>query len=228
MSVRAWVFGLSALVVAFASMAYELMLAQSIAVIYGDTITSYSFVIGFFVLSLGLGSAFWARAERAPTIGIFWTIEMMLAVLGAVAPFLIFRVEFGGSSAVPWAMITALVLALAIGFLSGMEIPLLIALANPKTRTEFRTTRLVIGLDFIGTFLASIIVPLWLFATIGLVGVPFVGGLLNIMLGFGALAFADPKQRLARAGLTAVVGAALIFALYRVDTIEAFLSQGVF
>ena len=47
-------------------MAYELTLAQCLTVLHGDTIASYSLVIGCFVLSLGLGAAYWAKAAKPP------------------------------------------------------------------------------------------------------------------------------------------------------------------
>jgi spermidine synthase len=226
MSVRSWCFGLSALVVAFSSMAYELALAQSIAVIYGDTITSYSLAIGFFVLGLGLGAAYWAKLPRPPTLTGFWGIEMVLAILGAVAPFLIFWSEFGGDGVLPWGMLSGLGLALAIGIFSGMEIPLLIALAHPRSEREFRTTRLIVGLDFMGTFAAAAIVPLILFVSVGLVGVPLIGALLNVLLAGIALAFSNRSPM--RVVATLAVGVGLVLALTRVSAIETYLAAGVF
>ncbi len=228
MTARALLFGASALVVAFASMAYELTLAQSMAVLYGDTITSYSLVIGFFVLSLGLGSAYWAKASRRPTAFTFWTIEMILAGLGALAPWLIFASEFKAGSGVPWGMVTALAMAFAIGLFSGMEIPLLIALSKSDAVAESRTTGFVIGLDFLGTFFASVLVPLWLFVALGLVGVPLLGGLLNVGLGVAVLTWGGERLSLPRLGFTLAMAGALMFAMTRVESIEAFLAAGVF
>jgi spermidine synthase len=199
-------------------MAYELTLAQSMAAIHGDTITSSSLVIGFYVLSLGLGAAFWARSVRPKTLSALWTVELILAIVGPLAPVLIFQ----------WHLWSALVMALVVGFFAGMEIPLLIALAGDGEGTDFRATRLVIGLDFIGTFVASVIVPLWLFEAIGLVGVAAVGGLVNAGLAAALVIRVRGVARAGRLAASAVAGCLLIFALTRLPDIEAFLSRSAF
>ena len=227
-----WVFGAAAWLVAFCSMAYELTLAQCISVLYGDTITNYSLVIGVFVLSLGLGSAYWAKALRPPTLAVFWTIEIALAVVGAVAPAAIFRVEFGGDAAAgfPQGTLIALGFAFAVGFLSGMEIPVLIALAGRRKTAGARgnPAALIVGMDFMGTFAASVIVPLVLFYKIGLIGVPLLGSLLNLGLGLVALTPAATTGRGFRVIATVLVGILVAGALSQVASIEAYLSKGVF
>ncbi len=218
--------GAAAVGVAFATMTYELTLAQTLTSIYGGTITSYSLVIGVFVLSLGLGAAYWAWAGHAASARNFWKLEMILAALGIVAPACVFRAEFGGADALAMGFAATVLMAVAIGAFAGMEIPLLVAMATKQGSRG--AVSVVIGLDFIGTFVASVLVPLWMFPELGLVGSALVGSFVNV----AAAVLVLGSQREFKPAWTwlglSVVAAAAAFALSRAVAIESYLAKGVF
>lgn len=223
---RQLAIGCAAIAVAFATMTYELTLAQSLTSIYGGTITSYSMVIGVFVLSLGLGAAYWAWSGRLASGRSFWTLEMGLASLGIVAPAFVFRAEFGGAGSFATGFAATVVTAVAIGFMAGMEIPLLVQLATKQGSRG--AVAVVVGLDFVGTFVASVFVPLWMFPELGLVGSALVGSFVNVgaaVLVLGSRREFQPVWTWLGLGVVATVAA---YAFYRAGEIEAYLAKGVF
>lgn len=216
----------AAVSVAFATMTYELVLAQTLTSIYGNTVTSYSLVIGVFVLSLGLGASYWALGRRPATARTFWGLELALAALGCLAPVLVFRAEFGGAGAFAGGFAATLFFAFAIGSLAGMEIPLLMSLASDDGVTG--PVALVVGLDFMGTFVASLVVPLWLFPGLGLLGSSLVASLVNLAMAALILAARRPEKSVVNWGILLVLTALVLSVMAREQAISNYLAKGVF
>jgi spermidine synthase len=177
---------LIAFVVAFCSMCYELVLAQTITLLYGSTLYNYTLIIGVFIFSLGMGAALHSRRAAPATARTFWLIEVVLSALGCGAPFVI----LGLGAATPgltFDLLTpsAALMAACIGLLSGMEIPVLIDLAQagrqPVGGGDSRI-RNIIALDFIGTFAAAVLVPLVFFPFAGLIRTAVLTALLNALI----------------------------------------------
>jgi len=174
--------------VASCSLSYELVLAQTVTVLYGSTVLNYSLIIGIYIFSLGIGAALHARYGAQAGIRLFWCVELLLSVFGALAPFLIlyFEVLIGHF---PFDLVTpfAAFLALIIGILSGMEIPLLLAIALQNNNTGIRSNdvmaRNIIGLDFIGTFFAAGLVPIACFPYLGIVRTAVLTASVNGIIG---------------------------------------------
>ncbi len=186
----------TAFAMAFASMAAEILLAQCTTILYGGTVLRYSTIIGLFVFSLGMGSAFWAWSSREPSPNTFWGIEISLAWLGLLLPIFVFPMDhimaalgvhslFGPNF--PMGYVTALAIAVVIGWLAGMELPVLLMVRNKTTRDQRQTlkwTRYMVGLDFVGTVAATFLVPVVLYPALGIVGTAAIAGGLNAVLGW--------------------------------------------
>jgi spermidine synthase len=174
--------------VASCSLAYELVLAQTITVLYGSTILNYTLIIGIYIFSLGMGAAIHARYGDSKGISFFWCIELLLSFCGALAPFLILYFEVL-TGHLPFDLVTPFtaLLAMIIGVLSGMEVPLLLTIAlqhnNQEVRSNDVMARNIIGLDFIGTFFAAGLVPVVCFPFLGIVRTAVLTASVNGVIG---------------------------------------------
>ncbi len=173
--------------VASCSLSYELVLAQTVTVLYGSTVLNYTLIIGIYIFSLGIGAAVHARYGEGTGIRFFWCIELLLSVFGALSPFLILYFEVL-TGHLPMDLVTPFtaLLAVVIGVLSGMEIPLLLAIAlqnNRGPRSNDVMARNIIGLDFIGTFFAAGLVPVVCFPFLGIVRTAVLTASINGIIG---------------------------------------------
>lgn len=224
-------FRLAAFTMAFCSMAYELILAQSATVLYGGTILRYSTMIGLFIVSLGLGAAYWAWRMQPPRPTTFWRIELTLSLVGLASPVLVFALEpLLADRALELGFTVACLAAFAIGWLSGMELPVLIALALPASDDAGQVpegTRQLVGLDFLGTFLAGLIVPVVLYPELGLVGSVAVAGILNALVALGALHMAKDRS-VGRWAATCITLLLAALCLLERQTVSGWLSERAF
>ena len=173
--------------VASCSLSYELVLAQTVTVLYGSTVLNYTLIIGIYIFSLGMGAAIHARYGDGTGLRFFWCIELLLSIFGALAPFLILYFEVL-TGHLPFDLVTPFTafLAVIVGVLSGMEIPLLLAIAlqnNKGPRTNEVMARNIIGLDFIGTFFAAGLVPVLCFPFLGIVRTAVLTASINGIVG---------------------------------------------
>ncbi|QPV64431.1 spermidine synthase [Halosimplex litoreum] len=151
-------------VVAFCSIAYELVYSELLTVFYGGTVLRYSITIGLYLFSMGVGS--FLSAHLDDPAGNFLRTEVYLALAGpAGAGFMIALNAFPdvtltvGRLALkePLTLGLAHVPILVVGVLSGFEIPLLNELVEHREETLFaalggvyprRVVRGVLGVFF--------------------------------------------------------------------------------
>jgi spermidine synthase len=131
-------------VVAFCSIAYELVYSELLTVFYGGTVLRYSITIGLYLFSMGVGS--FLSAHLDDPAGNFLRTEVYLALAGpAGAGFMIALNSFPDATLTvgrlalkePLTLGLAHVPILVVGVLSGFEIPLLNDLVEHRERTLF-------------------------------------------------------------------------------------------
>ena len=131
----------STYVVSFCSFAYEFVYSELLTVMYGGTVTQYVITVGLYFFSLGIGSALSDDLQTDAPSNFFRT-EVYLA---AVAPAGFMLVVGLNSVAIPKAVpseliwVVARLPAIAVGFLSGFELPLLTRMVEEVEETD-RTT----------------------------------------------------------------------------------------
>ena len=166
----------SVFVVATCGLIYELLAGTIATYLLGDSVTQFSTVIGTYLFAMGIGS--WvSRYIEGRLLAWFIRIEIIIALVGgtsAAALFLLFPlvddfrpILYG--------------LVLGIGFLVGLEIPLLIRIL----KDEFSFGDLVSNVltyDYIGALAASLLFPLVLVPFVGLIRAGFVIGFVNILV----------------------------------------------
>lgn len=166
----------SVFVVATCGLIYELLAGTIATYLLGDSVTQFSTVIGTYLFAMGIGSWF-SRYITGRLLAWFIRIEIIIAAVGgtsAAALFMLFPVvdDFR-------PILYGLVLL--IGFLVGLEIPLLIRIL----KDEFSFGDLVSNVltyDYIGALAASLLFPLVLVPFVGLIRAGFVIGFVNILV----------------------------------------------
>jgi spermidine synthase len=166
---------LATFLVAVAGLIYELIAATVSSYLLGDSIRQFSFVIGVFLSAMGLGA--WAsRFVGDAARGFIWA-QIALGVIGGfLAPFLFFT--YAATGEVGLALYGALV---AIGVLSGMEIPLIARVLESVGARRFRFEN-VLSVDYIGALVASLAFPLLVIPWLGLMSASLVFGVLNLLV----------------------------------------------
>lgn len=112
-------------ILAYRSIIYELVMAQSLSAFLGDTVLRYSTTVGLYLASLGIG-AFLCRGGvlQRPVYSLV-KIEILLSVVGGFCLVYLHFCNLLISSGNLFFLFSH-ALIIAIGILSGFEIPLLI------------------------------------------------------------------------------------------------------
>jgi spermidine synthase len=171
-------------IVAFCSVVYELLLSEISAVMLGGTFYRYIVTIGIYIFCLGLGSLLFERIKNANRETSLLKIELLLSLFGVIVPALPLAMEAGTFSLDPGTQHilvsgTIYSLIITIGLLSGMELPILMDLAEKEEAGKgFK----VLAVDFAGTFLGILAFPLFLMKYLGLFHASILVACLNFVV----------------------------------------------
>ena len=170
------------LIVSFCSIIYELVYSQTLTVLYGGTVARYSITIGLYLVSLGLGSFFYNSFRFKNTLVFFWWIELLLSLAGPLGVLAMFQFSTAGFEAGLHSQASIFYLShvpiVIVGILSGVEIPLLVGLLNPDEKDKFSK---ILGLDYIGSFLGTVVYSIVLYPQLGLIATALWVGFLNFL-----------------------------------------------
>ncbi len=210
----------------FCSLSYEFLLAQMMSILEGHTVFYYSMTIGLFIFALGLGSLMPAAGlNRQAVLQRLIAFEILIAALGGAAPFILAFINvLARENYLPWPDLSFLLghslLVMSIGCLSGMELPLLLRVA--EAQGDEKIIIKLLALDYLASFLGAVCLPLWLFPSFGLVQTSLLLGTLNLL---AALALVH-GQLAARFG-SFIVMLLILFSLAfrRADSLQAELSR---
>lgn len=207
--------------VSIAGIFYELVIATSSTFLIGDSVRQFSFVIGLFLTSMGIG-AWVSRYIGNAQVGFIWG-QMALALIGgASAPLLFLIYAYLGSTTA-----LLLVLIIATGALSGMEIPLIVRMLNALGAAKFRFEN-VLSLDYAGALVASILFPIIIVPMLGLISASLLFGTLNLAIaGVTLLVFWSSVSRVMQAFWLAAA-AILVGGLLNADRLVALSDAAIF
>ena len=213
------------------SLLYELLIAQTLSLLAGNTIVWYSLTVGTYLGAMGLG----AVAVGTRVVGSGWNklfiVELLLSVVGACAVlmiqlahslYLFFLASPSGGNVFLFFGVS-LAMVLIVGLLSGIELPLLIQLGNDASGNSKVTNR-VLGWDYIGALVAGLLFPLALVPFFDLVVIGFGTALVNLAAGAYVLYRFVPRARRFRlkATLALAFGAVLVFGISQSDHIQQY------
>lgn len=177
------------------NIAYEILAATTLTILLGASVFYFSLTIGVYLASLGIGAWLSAKIERGLLTKLI-VIGLSASILGgSLVPLL-----FGGLGitfqnvalfSVPnlsksldigfWLFnIFAFVLIAAIGILAGFGLPLFSRLLSQSEELKDALGK-VFFLDYLGSLVVSILIPILLFPVIGLVRTSFLMGFFNAL-----------------------------------------------
>ena len=184
----------------------------------GGTFLRYNLTIGLYLASLGAGSLLCSRAAPGALAETLADVELALAALGALRPLLVhgwdaaafpavtrLGLEFRGPvhQAAVYGFDYGLILA--VGVLSGFELPLLMRLAGEERRNE------VLAVDYAGTLAGALLFAFVLLPGPGALTTAILAGMLNAFCGLYVAVAVSRRPGLGR--LAAAGGVVLFTAL---------------
>lgn len=164
---------LATFIVAVAGLVYELIAATASSYLLGDSVRQFSLVIGVFLSSMGLGA--WLSRFVTNPVGGFVQAQIALGVIGGFSATAVFAI-YAGYGVVGLPLYGSLI---AIGALSGMEIPLLARVLEDIGAKDFRFEN-VLTADYLGALVASLAFPLLIIPHLGLMSAALAFGLANL------------------------------------------------
>lgn len=190
------------LILAACSLLYELLIAQALATFAANTVTWYSVTVGLYLSGMGLGALLHDKHPTANLWARFFRVEVALSAAGAIAvPLLHFShtggllLDINGYSLLGQLLFfgTGLLLITTIGVLTGVELPLLIDVANTASDKK-RLTNRVLAADYMGSLLGGLAFPLLLVPHLSLVTIGLITASMNITLAILALRTFIPSR----------------------------------
>ncbi len=222
-------------VLAAASILYELLLAQTISLLAGNTVVWYSITVGLYLATMGAGALLYQKLfpGKSP-LGTLFVVELLLVAAGGLAVPIVHAAHmiagFGAINNLPFlGMLVfpswSVGMIGIIGILSGMELPLLIALAEralPRTQAAGR----ILGVDYLGSLLGAVVFPLVFLPRMETIEVGLFVAFFNLVAAIALLAAGMQKGvPFRKIGAVVFLGVALITALSSKEVIERYFLE---
>lgn len=181
------------IIVAMGSILYELLLAQSLSTIMGNTALRYNVTIGIYIASMGFGAIFYKHIVNSKKLVTdLLKVELLLTVVGGLAPILVLMFDYYANKVaigagigfysstiqVPIFIFNHFLIFL-VGFISGLELPLLINIGKNLMPSK---NNYVLAFDYLGTLIGAILFPLLLLPNFNLFMIGFLVSLLNVVV----------------------------------------------
>lgn len=165
----------SVLIVSICGLGFELVAGALASYLLGDSITQFSFVIGTYMFSMGVGS--WlSRFVNKHLTDTFVQVEILIGLVGGMsAPLLSYMFAHVSSFGILLYFFVTL-----IGMLVGIEIPLLMRILKDEYSFKDLVSK-VLGLDYLGALAAALLFPLVLVPHLGLIRTSVLFGLINVL-----------------------------------------------
>lgn len=215
---------LNVLVIATCGLVYELLAGTLASYLLGDSVTQFSLVIGLYLSAMGAGAYVSRYVVEKLLARSFIEVELAVALVGGLsAPIL-----FNAFSHVQIFGVVLYGFVFAIGFLVGLELPLLMRILKEHLDFEDLVSR-VLAFDYIGALFASLMFPILLVPRLGLVRTSILCGLLNAAVGLWGTYLLRPL--LTRRGLTGIrvrsccVLLLLLLALFNADRLTTLAEE---
>lgn len=165
----------SVLIISICALAYELIVATLSSYLLGDSVTQFSFTIGFFLFAMGIGALISRRIQSAE-LRWFIIIEIAIGLFGGTSALIL---NFVFASVNLYYTGVMLLISMAIGICVGLEIPLLTRIVAHRDQLS-RALSDILSIDYIGSLLASLAFPTILLPVLGVNQTAFLMGLFNI------------------------------------------------
>lgn len=163
-------------IIATCGLVYELVAGTLASYLLGDSVKQFSFIIGVYLFSMGIGS-FFSKFIQKEQLRTFIEIEILVGLIGGLSSVLLF-VLF---EKVDYFQLVLYLLVFITGCLVGLEIPLLMNILKDRI-TFSNLVSNVFTFDYIGALLASILFPLVLIPKLGIMKTSLFFGMINLSI----------------------------------------------
>ncbi len=225
-------------IVAFCSMLYELLLAQTISLVAGNAIFWYSITVGFFLGSLGVGSILSEKIEKENTIKNLFLVEISLAFFGAFAVCsmrfvqlidMYFLSHGNQKIALFFMLLGSQLVVVIIGFLSGFELPMLMNVANKYSTKKIVTNR-ILAVDYFASLFSAILFPIFFITVFNIITVGFLTAIINLIAAIYLVKIflEKEKKNKSRFIIALLLMGSFFFGILKADNIEKYFSEKYF
>jgi len=191
--------------VATSGLLYELALGTLATYFLGNAVTQFSIVLGVYLSSMGVGSFASSRVGGLLTAR-FVEIETAVAFVGGTSAAFLFY----AFTRLPLFRPILYAEVFVIGALVGLELPILLRLLREDMGFHQSVVR-GLTFDYVGSLVASLLFPLVLVPTLGLVRTAAVSGIVNAgVASFGATLVPAGRGRGLHFAAAVATGAALL------------------
>ena len=157
----------------FSGVVAEYILSTLATYFLGDSIFQWIMIISLMLFSMGVGSRI-SKGVNRQLLKRFLIVEFSLSVLVAFSPLLVYTVTIWTSG---YALLIYL-LAILIGMLIGMEIPLVVRINESYETLRYNISNILEN-DYYGSLLGGVFFAFIGLPKLGLTYTPFVLGLVN-------------------------------------------------
>lgn len=177
---------LNVLIIATCGLVYELLAGTLASYVLGDSVTQFSLIIGVYLSALGAGA--WVSSfVKSNVARTFVEVELGVALLGGTSAPLLFLCF----AKLTWFLPVLYGVVFGIGVLVGLELPLLMRILKGHLDFDDLVSK-VLTFDYIGALVASLLFPVFLVPTLGLVRTSLVFGILNALVGLWGTSLLRP------------------------------------
>ena len=207
-------------ILAACSIIYELLLAQALSSTMGNTALRYNITIGLYIASMGVGALLFNKLIKSSFGERLIRIEILLAIIGGLAPVFVLlndtsinllsqtlNLNFFGFFT--QSLLSGLnhSLIIIVGFLSGLELPLLIELGK-KIKSSLGIK--VLAMDYAGSLIGVIAFPLVIFPNLTLFTIGFLIAFINASVAIYLSYFYKVSNKKLRVFCISLAGAYLL------------------
>jgi spermidine synthase len=190
------------IILAFCSIVYELLLANTLAIVTGNYIWWQSLTIGIYIGGLGLG-AYWSDKLKETYRSVI-NVEIALSFLGTISVVYVYFLhgsykymdnlffytgDFHSAIYLQNLFILKFVffimvqtLTFCIGLLSGFEIPLMVRIAEDKLGESSDSEYQIFGINYIGTLVGTTLFAYLLLPQLDVIKTAVVVAMLNLLV----------------------------------------------
>lgn len=157
----------------------EYVLATITTYILGNSIEQFSIVIALMMLMMGISGIVQQKLDDTNLVRKFILVEAAMAVLGGYAPVAIYGAYAGLES---HFLLVHYFFILAIGFLIGFEIPIVMRIIEQQKVNLKTNLAIVYAMDYVGAFIGAVIWVKFLLRTFPLTEISFIVAGFNFLV----------------------------------------------
>ncbi len=166
-------------IVSVCGIVYQVLYGAAGSYLFGDSVLFYCVTIGLFLMSMGIGAALSERIKHS-LVARFIQAELLIALVGGFSIFgLFFFLSYSGPEI---AQLYLYIVIAITGFLTGLELPILIRRVESIREDISKSTARVLFFDYAGSLIGSVGFALLLRPMLGLIKTAFFVAAINALV----------------------------------------------